>query len=100
MTKPISKQSIHILQWNCRSLQRKRASLTQYLNTLDRKPDVILLQDTQGTHNLPQYTPYTQPSITQTDRRQNTYTPTLVTTYISKEHPSIQLNTTDINTAH
>ncbi|KAG0411438.1 hypothetical protein HPB47_011430 [Ixodes persulcatus] len=86
-------------QWNCRSLQRKRASLTQYLNTLDRKPDVIL-QDTQGTHNLPQYTPYTQPSITQTDRRQNTYTPTLVTAYISKEHPSIQLNTTDINTAH
>ncbi|KAG0418360.1 hypothetical protein HPB47_004932 [Ixodes persulcatus] len=75
-------------------------SLTQYLNTLDRKPDVILLQDTQGTHNLPQYTPYTQPSITQTDRRQNTYTPTLVTAYISKEHPSIQLNTTDINTAH
>ncbi|KAG0433315.1 hypothetical protein HPB47_020032 [Ixodes persulcatus] len=66
----------------------------------DRKPDVILLRDTQGTHNLPQYTPYTQPSITQTDRRQNTYTPTLVTTYISKEHPSIQLNTTDINTAH
>ncbi|KAG0433629.1 hypothetical protein HPB47_019734 [Ixodes persulcatus] len=58
------------------------------------------LFDTQGTHNLPQYTPYTQPSITQTDRRQSTYTPTLVTTYISKEHPSIQLNTTDINTAH
>ncbi|KAG0411073.1 hypothetical protein HPB47_011816 [Ixodes persulcatus] len=75
-------------------------SLTQYLNTLDRKPDVILLQNTQGTHNLPQYTPYTQPSITQTDRRQNIYTPTLVTTYISKERPSIQLNTTDINTAH
>ncbi|KAG0417915.1 hypothetical protein HPB47_005265 [Ixodes persulcatus] len=57
-------------------------------------------KDTQGTHNLPQYTPYTQPCIAQTDRRQNTYTPTLVTTYISKEHPSIQLNTTDINTAH
>ncbi|KAG0431031.1 hypothetical protein HPB47_022150 [Ixodes persulcatus] len=57
-------------------------------------------KDTQGSHNLPQYTPHTQPSITQTDRRQNTYTPTLVTTYISKEHPSIQLNTTDINTAH
>ncbi|KAG0412466.1 hypothetical protein HPB47_010386 [Ixodes persulcatus] len=27
-------------------------------------------------------------------------TPTLVTAYISKEHPPIQLNTTDINTAH
>ncbi|KAG0410919.1 hypothetical protein HPB47_011983 [Ixodes persulcatus] len=57
-------------------------------------------KDTQGTHNLSQYTPYTQPSITQTDRRRNTYTPTLVTTYISEEHPSIQFNTTDTNTAH
>lgn len=51
-------QSIFVWQWNCRGFTKKRGLLTQYLGSLQRKPDIILLQETMGAPHISQYTTY------------------------------------------
>lgn len=50
--------STTLLQWNCRGLKQKAASLTQFLTTLDSKPAVIALQETNSHMKLPGYVAY------------------------------------------
>lgn len=84
---------LFILQWNCRSLHGKRNSLTHYLNTLPHKPEIILLQETLRDIKLPGYTHYTQ-----TDTPSDTPPSPLVTTYISNDLTSTQIDSSHLNT--
>lgn len=48
--------SLVVWQWNCRGLQRKRAVIQQHIERSNRKPDVLLLQETlTATPSLPGY---------------------------------------------
>lgn len=55
MARHPSKQKHTIWQWNCRSYKNKRAHLQQYLKTIPERPDVIILQETNGPAKLSGY---------------------------------------------
>lgn len=47
---------LEIWQWNCRGYRRKQGLLQQYINTRDKPPDIIMLQETNTTPTLKGYT--------------------------------------------
>lgn len=50
------------LPLDCHSFKSKAGALQQYLNTLDPKPDIIAVQETNGPTKLPGYITYEDPS--------------------------------------
>ena len=52
--KKFNHNGLLIIQWNCRGIYRKLSELKKYLFELQRKPDVILLQE---THLIEKYCP-------------------------------------------
>lgn len=89
-----------IWQWNCRGVRRKKGLLTQYIKVADPKPDIILLQETNGSITIPGYELFTQPSITHKDKRSPTgvSVPIMTATYVSKHIAATQIDTSHLNT--
>lgn len=48
-------QQYTIWQWNCRGYRRKRGNLQQFVRSREKKPDVILLQETNAPVKLAGY---------------------------------------------
>ena len=48
--RPMDKERVTILQWNCRGVYRKIPELKQYIASLDSKPDILMLQETHLVH--------------------------------------------------
>lgn len=96
---------LHILQWNCRGLRRKKALFLQHLQQTQQQPDIILLQETVGSPDIPGYVKFTQPSISRAKRKPKTNTapqiediPTMTITYVHKQIAAIQIDSTSYNT--
>lgn len=46
---------LSLVQWNCRGFKNKRNALHQWILSLPRKPDILLLQETGKQPTLPGY---------------------------------------------
>lgn len=55
---------LQILQWNCRGFKRKRESLQQYIESLEKLPDIIALQDVNTEAKLRPYSAHQTNSST------------------------------------
>ncbi|KAG0443022.1 hypothetical protein HPB47_015372 [Ixodes persulcatus] len=62
----IEKNDLVVWHWNCNGYARKKAVLHQHLKTVDRKPDVIMLQESNATETpkLTGYRAFNKPSDT------------------------------------
>lgn len=49
-------------QWNCHDIKGKMGELQQYVDSLDYKPDLTALQETNKRHRLPRFLTYTDPT--------------------------------------
>ncbi|KAG0419682.1 hypothetical protein HPB47_003942 [Ixodes persulcatus] len=60
----IEKNDLVVWHWNCNGYARKKAVLHQHLKTVDRKPDVIMLQESNATETpkLTGYRAFNKPS--------------------------------------
>ncbi|XP_040074725.1 uncharacterized protein LOC120846886 [Ixodes scapularis] len=97
---PRSQQPLIIWQWNCRGLRKKKNLLLNHMTFTDTQPDILVIQEARGALNLRGYDMFAQPSITH--RRRGTAdestTPTMTLTYVRKDLPTTQEDTTDVNT--
>lgn len=61
-TSPV--KDLVVWHWNCNGYARKKAVLHQHLKTVDRKPDVIMLQESNATETpkLTGYRAFNKPS--------------------------------------
>lgn len=94
-----------VWQWNCRGLRKKKYNLEHHILQAKTKPDIILLQETNGNYKLSGYQNFIQPSITKkcraTRARPNPLPPSapvMVVTYVANHIPAIQLETEQHNT--
>ncbi|EEC19809.1 hypothetical protein IscW_ISCW013953 [Ixodes scapularis] len=89
-----------IWQWNCRGLRKKKNLLLNHMTFTDTQPDILVIQEAGGALNLRSYDMFAQPSITH--RRRGTAdestTPTITLTYVRKDLPTTQEDTTHVNT--
>ncbi|KAG0413619.1 hypothetical protein HPB47_020646 [Ixodes persulcatus] len=97
---PRSQQPLIIWQWNCRGLRKKKNLLLNHMTFTDTQPDILVIQEAGGALNLRGYDMFAQPSITH--RRRGTAdestTPTMTLTYLRKDLPTTQEDTTHVNT--
>ncbi|KAG0420817.1 hypothetical protein HPB47_003277 [Ixodes persulcatus] len=97
---PRSQQPLIIWQWNCRGLRKKKNLLLNHMTFTDTQPDILVIQEAGGALNLRGYDMFAQPSITH--RRRGTAdestTPTMTLTYVRKDLPTTQEDTTHVNT--
>ncbi|CAN8014865.1 unnamed protein product [Ixodes persulcatus] len=93
-------QPLIIWQWNCRGLRKKKNLLLNHMTFTDTQPDILVIQEAGGALNLRGYDMFAQPSITH--RRRGTAdestTPTMTLTYVRKDLPTTQEDTTHVNT--
>lgn len=97
---PLPRPTLTILQWNCRGLKRKRNLLAKYLDTLKKKPQIILLQETRGEFGISGYETFSQKSIVQKTRkgnREEKSAPTMCVTLVHKSLAAIQHDSTHCN---
>ncbi|XP_042150175.1 uncharacterized protein LOC120849945 [Ixodes scapularis] len=74
--------NIRVWQWNCRGYRRKRGALTQFLATLDEKPEVIAMQETACTPALSGY-------VTCASKPEHEGVPPRVATLVAKHLPFV-----------